>query len=190
MSELMSARGRRPHEHRVPVHVDETGHQRAPAAVDEHGVGAAIGWRSASPRSARSCSRAPARGTARTACRSCRRRCGRSGTTLPHRPPLSVPMLGSDPAAHGRAWQSRARGKQSARSTRPTEGKSVLRCGIDACPGSGSLRHCGPLRRHPHDLYCDPDLFLGRCFFLGTVQLDLLPSGYVHGRALHASCHA
>jgi hypothetical protein len=30
-------RGRRPHHHRVPVHVDEPGHRRAPAAVDEHG---------------------------------------------------------------------------------------------------------------------------------------------------------
>ena len=37
-------RGRRPHQHRVPVHVDQPGHQRAPAAVDDLGVGAAIGW--------------------------------------------------------------------------------------------------------------------------------------------------
>ena len=35
--------GRRPHQHRVPVHVDQPGHQRAPAAVDEHGGGASIG---------------------------------------------------------------------------------------------------------------------------------------------------
>ena len=35
--------GRRPHQHRVPVRVDQPGHQRAPAAVDERGGGAAIG---------------------------------------------------------------------------------------------------------------------------------------------------
>ena len=36
-------RGRRPHQHRVPVHVDQPGHQRAPAAVDDVGVGEALG---------------------------------------------------------------------------------------------------------------------------------------------------
>jgi hypothetical protein len=35
--------GRRPHQHRVPVHVDQPGHQRAPATVDEHGGGTLIG---------------------------------------------------------------------------------------------------------------------------------------------------
>ena len=35
--------GRRPHQHRMPVHVDQPGHQRAPAALDEHGGGAPIG---------------------------------------------------------------------------------------------------------------------------------------------------
>jgi hypothetical protein len=34
---------RRPHHHCVPVHVDQPGHQRAPATVDEHGGGASIG---------------------------------------------------------------------------------------------------------------------------------------------------
>ena len=31
-------RRRRPHQHRVPVHVDQPRHQRAPAAVDQHRV--------------------------------------------------------------------------------------------------------------------------------------------------------
>ena len=37
-------RGRRPHQHGVPVHVDQTRHERATATINEDGADAAIGW--------------------------------------------------------------------------------------------------------------------------------------------------
>ena len=163
--------GRRPHQHRVPVGVDQAGHQRAPAAVDAP-WSPAVGCDRRRWRSARSGCPRTSTLTARRARPRCRRRCGRSRTASRRRAPArprppglppgesfgtcGPPFLPRDPRGNRRPMETRAPPHIVARAPRvrlrPTRPPAAPTAGSSApAPASARppRRPCPCARRSP-----------------------------------------